>query len=220
MDSSQAGIKPTIGKNALGCVAVIVTAVLVLLFLLLFVIAKSGLVRLPFFSSFYHGPQPTRVVTAQPLTQSQLESAVRAELASQVAASAPPPYRARITEEQLTGALQDALPTALRGGGWKVDRTQAVVTPQGLELLTDLERGSLHADLRIQLVPRLSSTGVSFTPTFVQVGDIPLTPRLAYPVVSAVFSRDLGTWSVSFGSLKLQSIELRDGELDLLVGSP
>ncbi len=61
-------IRPKIGKNVFSCAAISAIVLLLILFAVVFAIAESGVLRVPFFSRFYTGPQPTRVVMAPAMT--------------------------------------------------------------------------------------------------------------------------------------------------------
>lgn len=211
-------LKPKVGKNDIGCAALAIFALLVIVSLILIVVAKSGLLRIPVFSNLYHGPIPTREISVPALTAAQFQTMVGSRLQTEATTHAPP-YIVTISEKELTGAMEEAITMAVRGSGWTKDRAQIAVTPQNLELLGEFHRGPWHVDLLIRFVPRVADGKLSFDPVSIHVGDYSLPAAVAYPIVSEVFSRDLGSWSLDFGTFRLQAIGLHDGELDLVTAA-
>ncbi|MFZ2804328.1 MAG: hypothetical protein WA001_03820 [Patescibacteria group bacterium] len=218
--SAPIHIKPKVGKNDFGCAGIAVAVLLVVVVLVLFVIAKSGVLRIPLFSNLYHSPMPTRVVSASLITPADFTSLLQTRLVSQMETKNAPPYEVALTEQELTGALSGVIPSALRGSGWTVESSQMAITSSSVELLGLFQRGAFHADVLVHFVPRINEGGLSFDPVSFQLGDYPLPPALMYPLVSFIFSRDLGTWSINFGSVKLEGIQLKNGELDLQTSGP
>ena len=216
MDSYQPAIKPKVGKNIAGCVFIVLALLLFIVGLLTLALAKSGVLHIPVFSNLYHGPKPTRVVDAPPLSAGQFESLVQARLLPQLNTSRPP-FHVTLSERELTGALDAVFAEGLRSQGWKQDRAQIVVVPQNIEIFTELERGPYHADLLIKFVPHVSAAGVGFDPVSIQVGDYTFPPALAYPMISWIFSRDLGTFSLDFGAYHLDQMTLKDGAVDISI---
>lgn len=206
-----------IGKNVLIVFGTVFAVIALLVILVLFAIAKSGIVSIPLLSRLYVGPMPTHVVTADPISTDQflalLELRVRAEAAKQR-----PPYEITITEQELTGALQSAIGTTLRGQGWERADAQIVLRPMDMEVLGRFKRGSVTPQILARFVPRIADGGVRFDPVYVQLGDYPLPPSIANNVLSMIFSRDFGTWTMSFGALKLEDVRISDGSVRLTTG--
>lgn len=208
-----------IGKNILVVAGTVVGVLVLLSMLLAFAVAKTGIVSVPLFSRWYVGPMPTRVVSGIKTTPDgflrTLESRMRTE-----AMKGAPPYELSVSEQELTGALQSAVTTALRTQGWDRADVQIVLRPTDMEVLGRFQRGSLAPQLLARFVPRIADGGLRFEPIFVQLGDYPLPPSLANTVLTTIFSRDFGTWTMSFGDVKLSNIRLSDGSVRFSAGAP
>lgn len=174
-------------------------------------VAKTGLVDVPFFSRFYNGPKPTRLVNAQPIPVDAFRVLLTSRFTSQVLAGKKPPYEVRVTEKELTGAMETAIDFGLRDQEWKQVFTQVVIRPTDFEFLTQFERGMWRIDMLARFKAVVHDGGLSFEPIEIRIGDYPLPANMAYKVVSYLFTRDLGTFFLSFADTPLQSVRLEDG---------
>lgn len=208
-------VAPKVGKNAIGCALFGIAVFAALVCGMMFMIAKSGIIRVPLFSTFYQGPSPTRLVSAQPLTPAAFKVLLGSRFISQAVAHVPPPYTIQLSEKELTGAVMDAVETALRDQTWKQVYSQIVIRPTDLEMYVQFERGPWRAEMLARFQPVVTSGGVRFDPLYVQIGDLHVPAAAAYRLASYLFSRDLGTWTVQFGDQKLQSVVLHDGTLNI-----
>lgn len=213
-------VKPKLGKNVLGCVASAAVVALVGISILALLTAKTGVVKLPLFSRFYTGPIPTRLVNAKSITVNQFRVLLSYQLFNQGLTKKNPPYTIKLTEKDVSGALETAIDTALRDQKWKQIFTQLVIRPTDFEMLSQYEYGWVRLDVLIRFKPVMESGGVRFEPVYAQVGDYPIPPSVAYTVLGYLFSRDLGTWSIKFGDMVLTSVRLYDGYLEAVVSSP
>lgn len=210
-------VTPKIGKNVFIFASTIVLIVISVLSAFLFAVAKSGAVRIPMFSYFYQGPKPTRHIEATTLSPAAFEGIFQTQLASQMKKGVKPPYVISITEAQLTGVLGTVLSQGLRDQGWKEVDSQIVIRPTDLEFSGQFVRGILHQDLLVRLVPRVQGGRISFETTRVQIGDYTVPSSISSRLLGLLFARDLGTWSLEFGSAGLRDIRLSDGTIDFLV---
>ncbi|MEO5927245.1 MAG: hypothetical protein ABIO72_00920 [Patescibacteria group bacterium] len=204
-----------IGKNALTVVGVFVGIILALTLVVAFAVAKTGLVHVPVFSMFYHGPTPVRVVESAPITAREFQTLLTRQVASQLSAGQTQGTNIMLTEVQLTGALRDAIVQALRKEEATAEHVQIVVTPNYLEVSGQLKQRVITADLRVRLVPVIEDGGIRFDATDVQLGDYPIQPSLAHQLAGSVLSRDFGTWRISFGEIRFTSLTLKDGVLEI-----
>lgn len=204
-----------IGKNVSIVLGVFIAAFLVLASLLAFAVAKTGLFRVPIFSSFYQGPTPTRAVSSEPITETQFRSLLTSQVEAQFAAGRRDEATITVTETQLTGAIRSAIAQALREQGATAEDVQIVVEPKYLELSGRLMEKSVTADLRVRLDPVIEDGGIRFDATDIYLGDYPVHPDLAQRLAGIFFSRDFGTWHVSFGEVRFTSLTLRSGALEL-----
>ncbi|MFA5935414.1 MAG: hypothetical protein WC787_00970 [Patescibacteria group bacterium] len=204
-----------IGKNVLSVLSIFAAVVLVLILLAAFAIAKTGLVTIPVFSRLYHGPAPTRVVRTQPIEANAFRVLVSGRLLAQTNQGELPPYEIRLSEAELTGALLGAIPQALRDERWKIEHAQLVVTPSYVEANGRLVSRALRADLRARFLPVIEKGGLRLVPVDIRFGDYPIHPDLAYRLAGLLFSRDFGTWILTFGDTRLESVRLEDASLEL-----
>lgn len=203
------------GKNTLTVLGVFVGALLLIAALAAFAVAKTGLVRVPFFSMFYHGPAPTRVVTSEPISEDAFRSFLTQQVARQFAAGNRTSATITIPEAELTGAVQAAITQALREQDATAEHVQIVIEPNGIEVSGRVIQRKTVADLLVRLVPVIENGGIRFDATAVRLGDYPIHPALAHRLAGAVLSRDFGTWRVSFGDVRFTSLTLRSGALEL-----
>lgn len=212
-------IKPKMGKNVLGCLGVGALIFLILASLVLYAVAETGVVRVPLFSRLYHGPTPTRLVAAHPMTTDAFRVLLGSRFFNQALKHPKPPYTVDVSEKELTGVIMNAVDIALRDLSWKQDYTQLVVRPTDVEFLSQFSRGPLHLDMLVRFNPVIQEGGVRFDPFFVQIGDYRLPASVAYRIAGYLFSRDLGTFFLSFGEATLQDLMLKDGVIEIVAAS-
>ncbi len=208
-------IKPKLGHNILDCFTLALAVFLLVCVSGLYFVAKSGVVELPFFSRVYQGPSPTRLVYAKRQTLDEIKQDMAARLAQQMAAKKYPPYTLRLTEQELSGFLQQGLDTAFANTDWKESAAQLAIRQNDLEVSGELHYGIFKFDLLIRFVPQLHPEGVTFAPVAFQLGDYALPPATAYRLLGYLFSRDLGAWQLSYGDMRPDAISLHDGYLTL-----
>lgn len=216
-------VKPKLGTNALVVFFSLAGISILALAFALLLIAKSGVISIPFFSRVYRAPQPTRLISAAPLTKEEFTRLITTRLLEQTRIGHQPPYIVKLTEEELTGAIQTAVTTALRDQSWKPEYTQMVVLPSGLQFFGRFVHqgtGGIRVDILIAFTAVMENGGVRFDPVSVQIGDYPIPLSLAQRVASFVFARDLGTFFLTFGDISLQRIRLLDGYLEMMSSSP
>jgi len=212
-------IKPKLGKNVLGCAGLALLIVLIFSTLVAYAVAKTGVVGVPVLSRWYYGPSPTRLVAAQAMTVDAFRVLLGARFFSQALNHPQPPFAVDVSEKELTGVIMNAIDAALRDASWKQDYTQIVVRPTDLELLSKFSRGSFHLDMLVRFHTVVQDGGVRFDPFFVQIGDYQLPASVAYRAASYLFSRDLGTFILTFGDAKLQDLKLKDGVIEITAAS-
>jgi hypothetical protein len=201
----------------LTCWTYAILLVLLVLSAGLYLLARTGLFKIPLFSRAYSGPLPTRLVNPPPMTQEDFAALLGSRFKAESQKKASPPYLIRLTERELTGALANGIDSALGGESWKHVFTQVVVEPTELELVGQFQRGWARLDVLIRFVPHVVQGGVSFEPVFVQIGDYRLPPRLAYQMLGYLFARDLNAWILEFGGMQVLDVRLSRGYMELRV---
>lgn len=212
-------IKPKIGKNVLSCWTYLIVLSVLAVALALYFIAETGIVSIPFFSRFYAGPIPVRLVEAKPLTPQDFENLLARRLFEQSASGRALPYVVKLTEIELTGALRSVISTALADEKWKLENVQLAIEPTEMEMLARVSRSFVRLDLLIRFRPRITDGGVVFEPLYVQLGDYRLPPNFSYQMLGVLFSRDLGAWILKFGETSLSDVHLSRGFMEITVSS-
>ncbi|MDQ7814644.1 MAG: hypothetical protein RDU25_02480 [Patescibacteria group bacterium] len=212
-----APIKPKFGKNAMLFIGVITLTVSGLLLALGVLVAKSGIVELTLLSRLYYGPVPARQLDATPVPAAEFIGFLDSRLKQAYAVSPVPPYRAVINEKEISGALFNALPGALRDSKWSVDKAQILVREDDFEYFSHFSRGALSLEVLIRMKPVLEAGSVRFDVQSIQVGDYALPVPIAQTLAAYYFGRDLGTWTLTFGSLRINRLTLHEGYVEIFV---
>jgi hypothetical protein len=210
-------IKPKIGLNVVSCWVYLAILFAIGASLVLYLIAETGIVGIPFFSRFYAGPIPVRTVDAKTLTPQDFENLLARRLFEQSASKRALPYVVKLTEIELTGALRSVANTALSDEKWRLENIQLAVEPTDIEMLARVNRSFVRLDFLIRFKPRLTDSGVVFEPLYVQLGDYLLPPHLSYQMLGVLFSRDFGAWVLKFGEMAMSDVHLSRGFLELTV---
>jgi hypothetical protein len=206
-----------IGKNTLVVMGIFAAIFLGLGLMFLFILAESGLVRVPVFSSFYRPPEPTHVVTADPIDAAAFRALLANRISARAASGEKPPFSVTLTEKELTGVLHGVIRDALRDEAWTVERLQLALTAEMVELSGRLKRNSLTADLRVRFTPVVENGGLRLDPTDVRFGAIPIHPAMARQLAGVLFSRDFGTWVISFNDMRLNTVTTETGLIRLTI---
>lgn len=211
----QKPVKPLVGKNVLSLFGIGAAIFIALFLIIVFAVAKSGIIDVPVFSKLYKGPSPVRIIESQPIDDTAFKTILSERLSEQTKTSKPP-FRLRINDAELTGALISVIDVALRDQAWKALTVQIASTPEYLELFGKFQRGFIHADVRLRLKPVVENGGIRFEVTDFRFGDYPVHPSLAGRFAGIIFSRDLGTWKLKLGDMEIQEADSGNGYLELL----
>jgi hypothetical protein len=215
---SQKPIKPLVGKNVLSIFGIVSSIALALFLLMAFIVSESGFIHVPVFSRFYKGPTPIRIVQSKPMDETAFKVLLSERFFEQLKKNNPP-FRFKIYDAELTGALVSVIDLALRDQAWKALAVQMASTPEYLELYGRFQRGFVHSDVRLRLKVIVEDGGVRFDVTDFRFGDFPVHPSLAGRFAGVIFSRDLGIWKLKFGDIEIQEANPGNGYLEL-VSSP
>jgi hypothetical protein len=195
----------------------IVIVILIVVALLAVLLAKSGIVTIPFVSShLYTGPAVTRTVQAEDTSLDELIDGIGRKLTAAVQASPKPPYRVKITESELTGALRGSLSELPNNLCVTVEQAQAVVTPKDIEISGIAKKNGLSFDILARYTPVVRGNRLSFEPVQFQVGDFSFATSTVQSIHTYLFTRDIGEWQLEVGNKALSSVELGEGSLNLV----
>lgn len=211
-------VKPKIGKSILGCIGLIGIVFALCIVSIGVMIVRTGIVTVPFFSRWYHAPQPAHVVRTQQLTSTELQSRIMKRVQSEIIKGRPGPYPVRVAEEEFSSVLVTMIQTAAQKQSWESKNVQVVTTKEGVEFFGNFQSGALHADVKIFFIPEVEQGILRLKIARMQIGEIVVPTHLAYRAIRFLFSVDLESWSMSLGTNVLREIRLRDGYIELMTG--
>jgi uncharacterized integral membrane protein len=133
---------------------------LIFLVLALFVLAKSGVVNVPYLSNWlYHPPVPPYFVVAKSLSWSDFNKTVSGKLAEQ-GLDTEPPLILQISEQVFTGLLQGVVENGLRSNKYKAEVAQVIFLPASIQLYFYLTWNDFFTfEILIHLVPVVENGG-------------------------------------------------------------
>jgi hypothetical protein len=211
----EPAIKPKIGKNVLGCAGILLLVLLLLILLVAFAIAKTGIVNVPVLAQWYRGPQPTRVVSAEPKTLDEFRTDLAGKFLDEARKGKKPPYTISVSESELTGALMGGIEEGVRDEGWRESSAQSVIHSDRIEILLKLKKEDRTAEFLIDFVPQIENGGVRLVPISFQFGDYPIPVSVAERIAGSYFKRDFGITTLSVGEARLSAITLKEGVMEI-----
>ncbi|HWR00013.1 MAG TPA: hypothetical protein VN397_04185 [Candidatus Methylomirabilis sp.] len=209
--------KARFGFNAMVCLGYSILIVVVFLILITIAVARTGIVTIPLASRLYHGPSPTRIVTAGVTEPDAFQDALSLKVALAVKKGGTPPFEVTVDETELTAAMRGALSGSLRGSEILAERPQIVITPDAIEFSGRFVRGSIAFDVLARFKPEIRGSELVFNPTNVEFGDYPISTSTARDVLGLLFKRDFGSWRLEVGDAGLEDIRLLDGKAVLVL---
>ncbi len=212
-------VRPKVGRAALACLGYALLFIIAFAVLVAVLIAKTGIVTIPLASRLYHGPQPTRAVTAETVDAKKFYDSLSRQLTAEVRAGKKPPYRVTLGEAELTGALRGAIENALDGAGVTAELPQIAVTPDYMEFSGRFIKSGLRFDTLARFRPQVRDGEVTFDLARVELGDFAIPTSTARSLTGLLAGRDLGAWRLEIGQAGLTEIRLLDGKVELLMTS-
>lgn len=193
----------------------------ILLLLILFLLAKSGMLDVPFFSDwFYEAPRPQRFIQANDITWDEFRSLLTQRIQEQNIESEPP-LSLSLHEKELTGLLNANIDQALRSNDLKAEVAQIVILPDSIELYFFLTwKDFFTFEILTHLAPIVEDDGtLKFEVIDAQIGDLPIPGQWVLQLVGYFFKRDIGVWKVILSNgYGIQNVQLLGRDLDLLIG--
>ncbi|MBU2566350.1 hypothetical protein KKG46_02195 [Patescibacteria group bacterium] len=218
----QSSKKKQSHKSAFTCSLLVIVFIIFTITITAYLLAKTGLVKVPYFSRFYEVPSPVRVVSAMPLSWERFQDGLTKKVASQGTATVNGEYSFLVTEDELTGLLQTTASQGLRSDVYQINRSQIAITPEELELFFNITWGRAgNLDFLIKAKPVIRDGGVlEFESIDAQIGDLPLPSFIIMQLAGFIFSRDLGSWDVRVNeSTGIKEILLFDQQMRVKLGS-
>jgi hypothetical protein len=217
--SAPKKIKPPAGINARNCTIVGIVFALLAFTGTAYLISELGLMRVPFFSRFYEGPKPLRLIQPKTLGWEDFQKSLTDRIYVQYEQEGAT-YGIQLTEQDLTDLLSTVIEGAVRDKSWRVKISQIAVAPDRIELLMKIEWGWFgKLDFLISFKPVVDDkNAVHFETTSAQIGDFRIPPDWGMYIGSYLFNRDLGTWEIRIGNRSvIRSVTLQDGIIDMVL---
>lgn len=178
-------------------------------------IAKTGVVRIPYLSSMYHERPLTRVVTAASVSPQMLMDRLNQAIQSTTSTKGGV-VRVTFSEQEITGALKNALQTSLKRPGVSVDQSQIVVTPSGFEVTASIKNETMSVHVFARAMPVVQNGRLSFEITELYLGDIPVPPSSAKQIQRIAFGSEIGSWEAAAGNFHLSGVRPDNGYVELI----
>jgi hypothetical protein len=210
-------IKPKVGKNVLMCSLYALIVLIVIGVVILIGVAKTGLFKIPFVSNLYKGPVPTRLVEAGVMEPDAFIDQISSSVSAAIQRGEKGPYIVPFSEVELTAAARGGLADVIREDQAIVERPQIVVTPEYIEASGKFYMDNATADILIKFIPFIEENELRLDISEAYLGDIPVSPDLAKSIQGVLFVRDFGSWSINVGTVSLKDVNLKDGELELIL---
>ena len=213
-------VHPLLGKNTAGCAALTIILILIFIALLGYVLAKTGLLRVPFFWRYYNAPTPVRVINVQPISWEAFQQMIT-ERVRKMSATSNPPYTLVVSEGDLTSLMNGVVVQGIRSSAYKVDQAQVAVTKNNIELFFRLIwAGVGNMDFLVHLKPVVAEDSVMhFEVLDAKVGDLPLPTPFVIQILEQIFSRDLGVWRILVGQeAGINDVFLFDQSMHVILG--
>lgn len=179
-----------------------------------YVVARTGLVRVPYFSKFYQPIAPTRIVDAVPISSADFVKLVQERVLA-ASTTHDGAKNIQITETEITGLLRGAIADrATSTNDMSVKRIQAVVGTSSIELSGSVQTKVGEIAAFAQILPSVtSSSNVSFIVQKAYLGELPVSTALVERMRQSILTNGGMSWGVKLGSMSLKDIHLQDGSL-------
>lgn len=197
-------------RNCGGCLILFILIVGGLLGTTAYVAAKTGLVKVPFFSRFYHEPKPARIVIPD---KKPFEDVFQKQVTRELAAHTGKPITITVREEELTRAVRDLAPTE---GDVILSDSQIMILDNQLEFWSRINFKGNNSVISLLLTPKLESGKLSLAIDRVQIGEY----RVWHPLINLASKALLNDKIKSFNemisqSAKIDSLELTAGTIKI-----
>ncbi len=212
---SQYSLKrPKVGRNAYSCLLMFLIALIVIIAVGAYVVARTGLVRVPYFSKFYHPIAPTRIVDAEPISSADFVKLVQERVLA-ASTTRDGAKNVQITETEMTGLLRGVIADRTTStSDMLVKRIQAVVGTSSIELSGSVQTKVGEVNAFAQIFPSVtSSSNVSFIVQKAYLGELPVSTALVERMRQSILTNGGMSWGVKLGSMSLKDIHLQDGSL-------
>lgn len=199
------------------CLLIFFAVILIILGGAAWLLAQTGLVEVPFFSRFYHEPEPSRQVgfngkgisfedkLGEALAEQLLQN--KKQLSESI------PLEIILTEGELTYLLRQ-----LASGGEQIKFTdsQIAVEPSGAELYTGVHLAdkNLSTVITIYFIPQVAHGKIDLELKKVKLGNLPLPAVLGNLLVDSLLNKQLNN-QTNFPWGEIIDINLRAGQIDI-----
>ncbi len=194
------------------CATLLIAVCAIFFLVVAYLISLTGIVEFPVLKDYYHAPSPSRQVVYQKLDSREFEALVSARIREQVEDGVKN-MAITINEKEVSGLFAWGIAQGLRNN-LVIEQSQVAVLQTGLELFLKLRWALGRIDLLMQVKPVLQADGsVKFEPVSAELGMVSLPSWAILPVMSNIFAKDMGAWDLQAGSMKIKSLNLKDGKI-------
>ncbi len=213
----QASARRKKWKSCWGCFLFLVAGSILLLGGSGWILAQSGLKRLPLFSQWSRPPEPTRFLVIQSIDLEKVfEDQIKKAIQSAASGKIPASFLITIREEELTGFLGQTL-IQLKPPEWVINHLQIVLESGKVELFADLARQGWS----IRILARGKLDLIDGQPRFsfeeVRLGRLPLPSGLINLALNqwqqTKIPKAAVIWEKEFG--RLETLTVKSGLLEI-----
>lgn len=203
---------PKLGRNVLTCATLLIAVCAAFFLVVAYLISLTGVIEFPVLKDYYHAPSPSRQVVHQKIDSREFEALLSSRIREQVEDRVKN-MALTISEKEVSGLFAWGIAQGLRNN-LTVEQSQVAILPTGMELFLKLRWGLGRIDLLMQVKPVLQADGsVKFEPVSAKLGMVSLPSWAILPVMSNIFAKDMGAWDLQAGSMKIKSLDLKDGKI-------
>lgn len=209
-------LRPRIG-GCCGCLLLNIVALLIMVGVVMFALAGTGLVTVPFFSRWYRTPQPMRVVVPGSQTlEGSVESQIKKQSDSIIRNSnGSKTFSVVLREEELTRSFRDFIATSFREV--KVEHAQVAIDPEAMEWYVRFSRGEHHPVITLRLQPVLLEGKITFRVRHAELGTFPIWHRLVEAMLNRALTDALAQVNKNvFAVSEVQSVTLKQGSVEVV----
>lgn len=189
--------------------------------LLIFLLAKSGIVHVPILSDWlYEAPIPSRYIIGQPMDWERFQELATNRLIEQDMQQEPP-IALNMHESEFTGLLHGVVEQGLRSDDYQAEVAQVVFLEDSIEMYFYLTwKDFFSFEILTHLVPIVEDDGtLKFEVTDAKFGDLPIPGDWVIGMIGYFFERDIGVWRIVLSNgYGIQDTDLAPPAINLLIG--
>ena len=194
------------------CATLLIAVCAAFFLVVAYLVSLTGIVEFPVLKDYYQAPTPSRQVAQQKMDSREFEALISSRIREQVEDRVKN-MAVTINEKEVSGLFTWGIAQGLRNS-LAIEQSQVAILPTGMELFLKLRWSLGRIDLLLQVKPVLQTDGsVKFEPVSAKLGMVNLPSWAILPVMSNIFAKDMGAWDLQAGSMKIKTLDLKDGKI-------